>query len=82
MPEFNTAQTLIEAGQLTEADRRRIIRDHLSSQGFSFAREGHCGLPKRRKPQAPWEDGEPAEPLPCGVCDACAEAHVLEDVGC
>ena len=53
MPEFNTAQTLIEAGQLTEADRRRIIRDHLSSQGWSFGREGRCGLPERRKPLPP-----------------------------
>ena len=84
MPEFNTAQTLIETGQLTEADRRRIIRDHLSSQGWSFGREGHCGLPERRKPQPPWEDGEvdATEVLPCGVCDACHAAHVLEDAVC
>ena len=53
MPEFSTAQTLIEAGQLTEADRRRIIRDHLSSQGWSFGREGHCGLSRAPQPAAP-----------------------------
>ena len=70
MPEVNTAQTLIETGHLTEADRRRTIRDHLSSQ--SFGREGHCGLPERRKPQPPWEDGEPEanQPRPRDVCDA------------
>ena len=45
-------------------DDRRKARDTLAARGSIFAAEGHCG----------------DDTLPCGVCDDCIEAGVL-DVG-
>ena len=43
---------------------RSEIRSHLEKNGSLFSEEGKCGQ----------------DCLPCGLCDECAEAGILDDL--